>query len=377
MKSRIFYWINTIDERFGDMVLLVKEWAKTQNINDPKNETLNSYSLCLLVIFYFQRCEPAILPPLKEIYDGDVAKETVFYDEKYVDEVCAANIARFLHQNMGQRNQTCLSLLFTSFFHQFLGISGLSSKVISTYTGRFERIQDNPRWMAKSYSLFVEDPFERPDNAARAVDAEEMERIERAFNHMSSRFVGGALNDRDELVSLLCTPAVGSSLGRVRANRCTNTLPSCQLYSPAPANQYDNQHHQQARGSTGSRSGSQSQGYATGHQTAWPDQYHKQSQAYNAEGMTAGQFQNVHRPEAYTAGLQTAVPLQYNDYARSHASGSRTVGRYRNQQQRREYSPYQYAGTTRHEPAGGHWFHDAPAQESGYQASSSNTAWQW
>ena len=42
----------------------------------------------------------------------------VFYDEKYVDEVCAANIARFLRQNMGQRNQTCLSLLFTSFFHQ-------------------------------------------------------------------------------------------------------------------------------------------------------------------------------------------------------------------------------------------------------------------
>ena len=142
---------------------------------------------------------------------------------------------------------------------------------------------------------------------------------------MSSRFVGGALNDRDELVSLLCTPSVGSSLGRVRANRCTNSLPSCQLYSPAPANQYDNQHHQQARGSTGSRSGSQSQGYAIGHQTAWPDQYHKQSQAYNAEGMTAGQFQNVHRPEAYTAGLQSAVPLQYNDYARSHASGSRTV----------------------------------------------------
>ena len=203
-----------------------------------------------------------------------------------------------------------------------------------------------------------------------------MERIGRAFNHMSSRFVGGALNDRDELVSLLCTPAVGSSLGGVRANRCTNTPPS-QLYSPAPANLYDNQHRQQARGSTGSRSGSQSQGYAIGHQTAWPDQYHKQSQAYNAEGMTAGQFQNVHRPEAYTAGLQSAVPLQYNDYARSHASGSRTVGRYRNQQQRREYSPYQHAGTTRHEPAGRRWFHDAPAQESGYQASSSNTAWQW
>jgi DNA polymerase sigma len=54
IKSKIFYWINTLDDRFGDMVLLVKEWAKAQNINDPKNGTLNSYSLCLLVLFHFQ-----------------------------------------------------------------------------------------------------------------------------------------------------------------------------------------------------------------------------------------------------------------------------------------------------------------------------------
>lgn len=36
---------------------------------------------------------------------------------------------------------------------------GLSSKVISTYTGRFERIMDNPSWMAKSYNLFVSISF--------------------------------------------------------------------------------------------------------------------------------------------------------------------------------------------------------------------------
>lgn len=92
--------------------LQVKEWAKAQNINDPKKGTLNSYSLCLLVIFHFQvsfliqdlisklfftytsakftdyshslplislfyiyqTCVPAILPPLKEIYDGNVAE---------------------------------------------------------------------------------------------------------------------------------------------------------------------------------------------------------------------------------------------------------------------------------------------------------------
>ncbi|CAL4946608.1 unnamed protein product [Urochloa decumbens] len=284
IKSRIFYWINTIDERFGDMVLLVKEWAKSQNINDPKNGTLNSYSLCLLVIFLSSgNCEPAILPPLKEIYDGNVAEETVFYDEKHVDEICVANISRFLRQNMGQRNQTSLPRLFASFFSQFLGSWDRSSTVISTYTGRFERIQDNPSWLAKPYSLFVEDPFERPDNAARAVGAEELEYIERAFNYMSGRIVGGALDDRDQLVSLLCTPSVGSILGGIRANRCTNMPSSCQLYSPVAANQYDIQHRQQSRGSTGSRSSSQSQGYTTGHQAAWPDQYHK-PQAYNAGG---------------------------------------------------------------------------------------------
>ncbi|TVU10168.1 hypothetical protein EJB05_43679, partial [Eragrostis curvula] len=112
IKSRILYWINTMDDRFGDIVLLVKEWAKAQNINDPKNGTLNSYSLCLLVLFHFQTCEPAILPPLKEIYDGNVAG-MLYCDDKHVDEV------------------------------------------ISTYTGRFERVQNNRNWMAKSYCLFV------------------------------------------------------------------------------------------------------------------------------------------------------------------------------------------------------------------------------
>ncbi|PHU13924.1 hypothetical protein BC332_15129 [Capsicum chinense] len=54
MKSKILYWINMIDGRFRDMVLLVKEWAKAHNVNDSKTGTLNSYSLSLLVVFHFQ-----------------------------------------------------------------------------------------------------------------------------------------------------------------------------------------------------------------------------------------------------------------------------------------------------------------------------------
>lgn len=54
MKSKFLYWINEIDGRFRDIVLLVKEWAKACDINNSKNGSLNSYSLSLLVIIHFQ-----------------------------------------------------------------------------------------------------------------------------------------------------------------------------------------------------------------------------------------------------------------------------------------------------------------------------------
>ncbi|XP_023877233.2 protein HESO1 [Quercus suber] len=75
MKSKLFLWISEIDGRFRDMILLVKEWAKAHDINDPNSGTINSYSLSLLVIFHFQTCEPAIFPPLKDIYAGNVADD--------------------------------------------------------------------------------------------------------------------------------------------------------------------------------------------------------------------------------------------------------------------------------------------------------------
>ena len=76
----------------------VKEWAKANNVNDPKSGTLSSYSLCLLVIFhfqviilynffleiagwmlvrcsFFQTCSPAIFPPLKVIYGGNLLND--------------------------------------------------------------------------------------------------------------------------------------------------------------------------------------------------------------------------------------------------------------------------------------------------------------
>ncbi|KAK3409170.1 hypothetical protein EUGRSUZ_J01229 [Eucalyptus grandis] len=62
MKSKILLWIKGTDECFGDMVLL----AKSQEINNSKAGSFNSCSLTSLT------CVPAILPPLKDIYPGNM-----------------------------------------------------------------------------------------------------------------------------------------------------------------------------------------------------------------------------------------------------------------------------------------------------------------
>ncbi|CAL4953696.1 unnamed protein product [Urochloa decumbens] len=340
IKSKIFYWVNTLDERFGDMVLLIKEWAKAQNINDPKSGSLNSYSLCLLVLFHFQTSEPPILPPLKEIYEGNIAEitEMSLYNEQHLDELCAANIARFRLQNKGKRNESSLCRLLGTFFQKFTHISALQDNVISTYSGQIKRIQDNPSWMTKSYHLFVEDPVERPDNAARAVSMKGLDRIACAFNDACRKFNSLEHIDRNELLALLCTPGVGLKLGgRVIANS----------YSKTP--QRNNQHirtgghvRPQVSRFTGSRTVHKNpQANATAHQAAVQFRNHPQvtsvrqtavahlnhtPQNYTTVHQTAP-YQNHTLPQVYSGRPQMARPYQ-NHYQQVSDAGSQTGAQY-------------------------------------------------
>jgi hypothetical protein len=44
------------------------------------------------------------------------------YDEEHLDEVCAANIAKFQSQNKEQRNESSLCHLLATFFNKVTGI---------------------------------------------------------------------------------------------------------------------------------------------------------------------------------------------------------------------------------------------------------------
>ncbi|KAJ3668933.1 hypothetical protein LUZ60_010883 [Juncus effusus] len=220
VKSKIVQLMTSLDERFTDMVLLIKEWAKAQNINDPKTGTLNSYSLCLLVIFHLQTCEPAILPPMKEIYDGNISddvEDMEFKSEKQIEDACASNIQKIISNISTRKNQSSLSELLISFFDKYSEIEALASDyAICPFTGRWEKITNNPNWtQKKSHNLFIEDPFEQPDNSARSVCTNGLKTISDTFRLTCQTLSppSRSLSDRNALLYLLSRPLVSSKLG--------------------------------------------------------------------------------------------------------------------------------------------------------------------
>ncbi|XP_060175454.1 protein HESO1 isoform X2 [Lycium barbarum] len=222
MKSKILYWISMIDGRFRDMVLLVKEWAKAHNINDSKTGTLNSYTLSLLVVFHFQTCVPAIFPPLKEIYPGNMADDLTGVRasaEKFIEEACATNINRLTSNKSLAINKSSLSELFISFIAKFCDISSRASvQGICPFTGQWEDIESNMRWLPKTYTIFVDDPFEQTVNSARGVSSKQLARIEEAFRRTHFMLISPNQN-QNEVIFTLFRPHVSKFVARTPGNQ--------------------------------------------------------------------------------------------------------------------------------------------------------------
>ncbi|KAL6580283.1 hypothetical protein OROMI_008307 [Orobanche minor] len=217
MKSKMLFWINEIDGRFRDLVLLVKEWAKTHHINDSKSGSLNSYSLSLLVVFHLQTLVPAILPPLREIYPGNMIDDLTdnprkrgvrTVAEKRIEDICGVNINRIKSVKLRLINRSSLSELFVSFLAKFSHIcSKASTQGVSPYAGQLEDINSNMRWLPKTYALFVEDPFEQPANTARSVSSNQLQKISQAIQVTHGVLISANQN-RTSLVSVLVGPHV-------------------------------------------------------------------------------------------------------------------------------------------------------------------------
>ncbi|MCL7029832.1 hypothetical protein MKW94_017716 [Papaver nudicaule] len=209
IKSRFLDWVAKIDDRFRDMVLLVKEWAKFQGINSSRDGTFTSYALCLLVIYHFQTCEPPILPPLKEMHNGEIVRGRANF--KYLKDVqnkMTANVEKFKRKRL--TNTSSLSELFVSFFQKFSRIDLSNSNYFCTYTGKWEEREASFLTLFEISPLYIKDPFARNENAARAVC--DTSKISEAFRKTYSMLISASGRDRLSLISNLVRPEVRSKI---------------------------------------------------------------------------------------------------------------------------------------------------------------------
>ncbi|KAM7499300.1 hypothetical protein LguiA_023714 [Lonicera macranthoides] len=286
MKSKLLFLFNQIDGRFRDMVLLVKEWAQAHDINDSKSGTLNSYCLSLLIIFHFQTCVPAILPPLKQIYPGNMVRDLTGMRadaEKYVEETCAMNINRFRSSRL--INRSSLSELFMSFIAKFRDLSlRASEQGISLYSGRWEDIESNSSWLPKTYALFVEDPFEQPANCARTVSSGQLTKIAEAFQTTHSTLISRT-QSQNHLVSSLVrrqifhlmsrTPPLALARNHPSSNfggdhsRARPQVQSAFVHSPSPVQRQFHKPRMDGRSNNIHRLVQQAHYYSPGQQQTW------------------------------------------------------------------------------------------------------------
>merc|ERR1712227_304833 len=68
LNTHLLHAYSKLDARVSPLVMYVKNWAKSNNINSPYNKTLSSLSLTLMCIHYLQTCNPPVLPSLQKLY---------------------------------------------------------------------------------------------------------------------------------------------------------------------------------------------------------------------------------------------------------------------------------------------------------------------
>ncbi|KAI3948500.1 hypothetical protein MKW98_019250 [Papaver atlanticum] len=153
-KSQIVHIISAIDERFQKLCFLIKSWANVHDINSPKDRTLSSLSLILLVALHLQTREPPILPPF-----------SVLFKEGSDPENVGKAVHKFLYYGA-----LFITLLIKLDSVRKLWAEGLCA---STYEGSWI----TKKWGSRSGNLSVEDFTDRSQNVARAVGAEQVKKI--------------------------------------------------------------------------------------------------------------------------------------------------------------------------------------------------------
>ncbi|KAM9359857.1 poly(A) RNA polymerase GLD2 [Symphorus nematophorus] len=180
------------DLRIRPMILVVKKWARHNQINDASKGTLSSYTLVLMVLHYLQTLTEPVLPSLQRDYpecfnpfmDIDMVPEGPKHIPPYIS-----------------RNQSSLGELLLGFLKYYALYFRWDKQVISVREARALPKTNSLEWRNKY--ICVEEPFER-NNVARAVH----EKIK--FEAIKDQFAESwrTLQQRKDLNSILPVRAI-------------------------------------------------------------------------------------------------------------------------------------------------------------------------
>ena len=80
----MLYCYSQLDYRVRPLVLSIKKWAKQNNINEARFQTLSSYTLSLMVIHYLQSgVSPPVLPCLQKLHPQIFNSESDIFSLEY------------------------------------------------------------------------------------------------------------------------------------------------------------------------------------------------------------------------------------------------------------------------------------------------------
>ncbi|XP_040898038.1 poly(A) RNA polymerase GLD2 [Toxotes jaculatrix] len=180
------------DLRIRPMILVVKKWARHNQINDASKGTLSSYTLVLMVLHYLQTRNEPVLPSLQrdypECFDPFMDIDMVPEGPKRVPPYIS-------------RNWSSLGELLLGFLKYYATDFRWDKLVISVREARALPKTSSHEWRNKY--ICVEEPFER-NNVARAVH----EKIK--FDAIKAEFAESCriLQERKDLNSILPVRAI-------------------------------------------------------------------------------------------------------------------------------------------------------------------------
>ncbi|KAI6646655.1 Poly(A) RNA polymerase GLD2-like [Oopsacas minuta] len=150
-----------LDTRVRPLVIVIKEWAKANNVCNSKSGLLSSYALNLMVLFFLQHnASPRVLPSLQRMFPG------IFNSYYTIDDIQKVGLQEICNSWKSENTESVGELLIK--FFEFYSMLDFREKLISIRTGS---IHQRPVWdSARGYKGYIniEEPYTL-DNAARSV----------------------------------------------------------------------------------------------------------------------------------------------------------------------------------------------------------------